>query len=131
MTPRQTVASGTQWEQAVGYSRAVRCGQFVAVAGTTAVDAAGEVVAPGDLYAQTKHALERIAAALDEVGGALADVVRTRLYVSDIGNWAEAGRAHAEVFGDIRPACTMVEVAALIDPRLVVEVEADAVIDER
>lgn len=115
---RLTVSSGSPFEDRVGYSRAVRVGPFVAVAGTTA---------PGPTAsAQTREALQRIAAALAEVGASLSDVVRTRIFVTDIASWPEVGAVHAEVFGAIRPAATMVEVSALIDPGLVVEIEADA-----
>ncbi|OKH70395.1 endoribonuclease L-PSP [Mycobacterium sp. SWH-M1] len=115
---RVTVSSGSPFEDRVGYSRAVRVGPFVAVAGTTA---------PGPTAsAQTREALQRIAAALAEVGASLSDVVRTRIFVTDIASWPEVGAVHAEVFGAIRPAATMVEVSALIDPGLVVELEADA-----
>lgn len=115
---RVTVSSGSPFEDRVGYSRAVRVGPFVAVAGTTA---------PGPTAsAQTREALQRIAAALAEVGASLSDVVRTRIFVTDIASWPEVGAVHAEAFGAIRPAATMVEVSALIDPGLVVEIEADA-----
>ena len=130
MTGRQRVSSGSSWEAAVGYSRAVRTGAHVTVAGTTAVDPQGQVVGQGDCYEQTRFALTRIAAALDEVGAGMRHVVRTRLFVTDITRWEEVGRAHAEVFGEVRPACTMVEVARLIDPELLVEVEADAIVDD-
>ncbi len=130
MTGRQRVSSGSSWEASVGYSRAVRTGAHVTVAGTTAVDPQGQVVGRGDCYEQTRFALTRIAAALDEVGAGMRHVVRTRLFVTDITRWEEVGRAHAEVFGEVRPACTMVEVARLIDPDLLVEVEADAIVDD-
>jgi enamine deaminase RidA (YjgF/YER057c/UK114 family) len=120
------IGSGAPWEDVVGYSRVVVSGDSAWVSGTTAtVD--GEVVHPGDAGAQTRVALAGIARALAEAGFALDDVVRTRLYVTDIGRWEEVGRAHGEVFGDIRPATAMVQVAALIDPAMLVEVEADAV----
>ncbi|WP_049927485.1 RidA family protein [Halopiger goleimassiliensis] len=125
---RTTVSSGTEWESTVGYSRAVRTGSQVHVAGTTATDENGAVVAPGDPYAQTERALEIVADALAEVGASLEDVVRTRLYVTDVEDWEAIGRAHGEVFGDVRPAATMVEVDRLIDPELVVEIEAVAVV---
>ena len=120
------IGSGAPWEDVVGYSRVVVSGDSAWVSGTTAtVD--GEVVHPGDAGAQTRVALAAIGAALDQAGFALTDVVRTRVYVTDIGRWEEVGRAHGEFFADIRPASTMVEVSALIDPALLVEVEADAV----
>lgn len=125
---RVTAGSGGPWEDIVGYSRAVRVGPWVSVAGTTAALPEGGVVAPGDPAGQTREAIGRIAAALERVGASLADVVRTRMFVTDISRWEEVGRAHGEVFGDIRPAATMVQVSALIDPALLVEIEADAVV---
>jgi enamine deaminase RidA (YjgF/YER057c/UK114 family) len=124
---RQNVGSGSPWESEVGYSRAVRVGDVVHVAGTTAVRD-GVAQAPGDPYRQAVLALEIIAAALSECGASLADVVRTRIYVTDIAHWPEVGRAHGEVFGDVRPAATMVQVAALISPDLLVEIEAEALV---
>lgn len=125
---RSRVRSGAPWESKVGYSRALRAGHFVAVSGTAPVDANGELVGAGDMYAQTRQCIDIIAAALERAGGGLADVVRTRMFVTDIERWAEAGRAHQEAFGDVMPATTMVEVARLIDPRMLVEIEADAII---
>lgn len=122
------VSSGTVWEARVGYSRAVRVGSQVHVAGTTSVDAAGAVLGLGDAYAQTVNVLRKIQAALEEAGAELRHVVRTRMYVTDIAQWEEIGRAHGEFFREIRPAATMVEVSRLIHPDLLVEIEADAVI---
>ena len=123
---RQLISSGAPWESTVGYSRAVRVGNVVEVAGTTAQD--GDGVTGADAYAQTKRALEKIGDALAAAGASFADVVRTRLFVTDISQWEAVGRAHGEVFGDIRPASSMVEVKALIDPRMLVEIEATAII---
>ena len=128
MSKRQVVSSGAVWEPLVGYSRAVRVGAWVSVAGTTAAGADGAPVGGDDIAEQTREAIRRIAAALSEVGASLSDVVRTRLFVTDIGRWEEVGRAHGEFFADIRPASSMLEVSALIDARLLVEVEADAVL---
>ncbi|GAA4359964.1 RidA family protein [Angustibacter luteus] len=128
MSDRQRVSSGAVWEESVGYSRAVRVRDHVWVAGTTAAGSNGDPVGGDDAYAQTREALRRVVAALAEVGASPADVVRTRMYVTDIAFWAEVGRAHGEVFGDVRPVATMLEVSALIDRRLVVEVEAEAVL---
>jgi enamine deaminase RidA (YjgF/YER057c/UK114 family) len=124
---RRNIGSGSPWEGVVGYSRAVRVGDAVHVAGTTAVRD-GRVVAPGDSYTQAKVALEIVVAALAECGASPADVVRTRIYVTDIREWEAVGRAHGEVFADVRPASTMVQVSALVDPDLLVEIEADAVV---
>jgi enamine deaminase RidA (YjgF/YER057c/UK114 family) len=125
---RKIVSTGTSWELAFGYSRAVRAGDHVYVAGTTAVDESGAVVGPGDPYTQAAAVLRKIDAALAQAGASLRDVVRTRIFVIDMAHAESVGRAHGEFFGDIRPAATMVQVVKLIDPRLLVEIEADAVI---
>jgi enamine deaminase RidA (YjgF/YER057c/UK114 family) len=128
---RRLVSSGAPWEPVVGYSRAVRVGPHIHVAGTTAVDANGKVVSPGNAYAQTVAILGIVASALERAGAHLSDVVRTRLFVTDIErDWEAIGRAHGEVFREIRPACTMVEVQRLISPEMRVEIEADAIAAE-
>jgi reactive intermediate/imine deaminase len=125
---RQNFATVSKWEPIVGYSRAVRMGDMIFVTGTTATNEQGEVIGEGDAYTQTKQVLANIARVLNRAGASMKDVVRTRMFVTDIAQWETIGRAHAEYFRDIRPATTMVEVSKLIDPRMLVEIEADAVI---
>ena len=124
---RQLISSGSTFEHEIGYSRAVRVGQFVQVSGTTAMTGAG-LVGKDDPYAQTIQALKTIEAALVQAGASIADVVRTRIYMANIDQWQEVGRAHGEVFGSVRPATTMVEVKRLIDPDMLIEIEADAIV---
>jgi enamine deaminase RidA (YjgF/YER057c/UK114 family) len=130
MSKRQNIYTGAPWESIVGYCRAVRVGSHVAVTGTASVGEDGEVVGVGDAYVQAKRCLKIIEQALNEAGSGLSDVVRTRIFVTDIGQWEDIGRAHREVFADIRPATTMVEVSRLIDPDMLVEIEADAIIGD-
>jgi enamine deaminase RidA (YjgF/YER057c/UK114 family) len=126
---RMRISSGGRWEPLVGYSRAVRVGPHVYVAGSTSADADGAVRAPGDAYMQARLALETARAALQAAGARMEDVVRTRMYVTDISRWEEVGRAHGECFADVRPAATMVEVRALIDPAMLVEIEVEAYVE--
>lgn len=125
---REVYATGTPWEPVFGYSRAVRVGPFIHVSGTTATAPDGSLVGAGDLYAQSVQALANVRAALERAGATLHDVVRTRVYVTDISRFGEVARAHGEVFGAIRPASSLVEVAALVDPAMLVEIEADAIV---
>ena len=126
---RQLISSGTTWEDTVGYSRAVRIGNIVEVAGTTATDG-DQVIGKDDMYAQSKFIFEKIEKVLQEAGASMQDVVRTRMYVTDITRWEDAGRAHGEFFRDIKPACTLMQVGGFVSPDMLIEIEVTAIINE-